>query len=205
MPNILFLSENTVFKEDVINQITLHAPEFNIVKEETDLPDVVVVDEDKKLLKEYAKKNVKTPLIFLPAMNEDIENIAAEIIEKPFYLSQFLDKLKAAINIFENSEEGQICFNKYILYPSKKEIVNLRNKDVTKLTEKEVSILKYLYKNNGKIVNKNELMCEVWQYAADVATHTVETHIYRLRQKVEKDDASAQIISTSEGGYQLVL
>ena len=94
-------------------------------------------------------------------------------------------------------------FNKYILYPSRKEIFNNRDNSTTKLTEREVSVIKYLYKNSGKIVTKNDLMQEVWEYSADVATHTVETHIYRLRQKVEKDSQENQIIITSEGGYQL--
>ena len=90
-----------------------------------------------------------------------------------------------------------------MLYPNRKEILNLRNDVTTKLTEKEVSIIKYLYKNKDKIVAKQDLMQEVWGYVADVATHTVETHIYRLRQKVEQDDPSAQLILTSDGGYQL--
>ena len=81
--------------------------------------------------------------------------------------------------------------------------MNLRNNELIKLTEKEVSIIKYLYKNKDKIISKSDLMKEVWGYALDAATHTVETHIYRLRQKVEHEDEAAQLILTSEGGYQL--
>ena len=77
------------------------------------------------------------------------------------------------------------------------------NSEITKLTEKEVSILKYLYKSGAKIVSKNELLQEVWGYSPEVTTHTIETHIYRLRQKVEHEDISAQLILTSDGGYQL--
>jgi len=205
MPNFLFLSKNTVFKEDVLNQIKLHAPDFECVDESFENPDIIVVDEDERCLEEVLKKDRKTPLIFLEKEESPAQMNGVEVIEKPFYLSRFLDSIKAAINIFENSQDGQLAFNRYILFPSKKEILNLRNNETTKLTEKEVSILKYLYKNSAKIVSKNDLMSEVWEYAADVATHTVETHIYRLRQKVEKDDPSAQIILTSEGGYQLVL
>lgn len=111
--------------------------------------------------------------------------------------------MRIGINIFENSEDGKLEFNNYVLYPARKEILNCRNKEITKLTEKEVSILKYLYKNQNKIVGKNDLMQEVWGYAADATTHTVETHIYRLRQKVEHEDETAQLILTSDGGYQL--
>ena len=94
-------------------------------------------------------------------------------------------------------------FNKYILRPIKKDIYNQRNKEVIKLTEKEVAIIKYLYRNKDKIVGKNELLQEVWGYSPDVTTHTIETHIYRLRQKVEHEDESAQLIKTEDGGYKL--
>ena len=94
-------------------------------------------------------------------------------------------------------------FNGYVLYPSSKTILNKRNNSETKLTEKEIAMIKYLYKNKDVVVNKNDLIKEVWEYAADVATHTVETHIYRLRQKVEQDGNGVQFISTIEGGYKL--
>ena len=84
-----------------------------------------------------------------------------------------------------------------------KEILNLRNNELIKLTEKEVDILKYLYKSGDNIVSKRDLLQHVWGYSPDVSTHTIETHIYRLRQKVEHGDESAQLILTNEGGYLL--
>ena len=77
------------------------------------------------------------------------------------------------------------------------------DKEIVKLTEKEVSILQYLYKIRDRIVTKSELLQEVWGYNPDVTTHTIETHIYRLRQKVEHEDKNAQLIITEEGGYFL--
>ena len=114
-----------------------------------------------------------------------------------------MDELRACINLFENSAEGYIEFNNYTVRPIKKEILNHRNNEVVKLTEKEVAMLRHLYKNKDRIVGKNELLQEVWGYAPDASTHTIETHIYRLRQKVEHDDAAAQLILTVDGGYQL--
>lgn len=202
MPNILFLSDNDVFKTDILGQIELLAPEFNILSDETDAADIIVVDENINLVENLAKRGLKTPLIFLSFGAEPTDKKVYSIA-KPFSLSEFLDTLKASINKFENSADGILEFNHYILYPNRKEITNHRNGETTKLTEKEVSIIKYLYKNKDKIVGKQDLMQEVWGYVADVATHTVETHIYRLRQKVEHDDPAAQLILTSEGGYQL--
>ena len=96
-----------------------------------------------------------------------------------------------------------ISFNQYQLRPLNKDIVNLRNGEETKLTEKEVAVIKYLYKFQDRIVSKNELLQDVWGYSPDVTTHTIETHIYRLRQKVERDNIDAQLILTVDGGYQL--
>lgn len=202
MPDILFLSSEDVFKSDIIDQIKHHAPEFNIV-EDGALADIIIVDEDIKLLDEYIDDSLKAPVIFLSREDSvDNPNVHHAII-KPFNLSRFLDDIRASINIFENSDDGKFEFNHYVLYPVRKEILNCRNRKITKLTEKEVAIIKYLYKNQGKIVGKNDLMQEVWGYSADATTHTVETHIYRLRQKVEQDDVASQLILTSDGGYQL--
>lgn len=203
MPNILFLSENDVFKTDLLSQIKHHASEFNILEQESDSADVVVVDENLKLLDGKLKKDFKAPIILLTA-DEDYDNEQVHhVVAKPFALSSFLDDIKASINIFENSADGNLEFNNYVLFPSRKEILNQRNHEITKLTEKEVAIIKYLYRNQERIVGKNDLMQEVWGYAADATTHTVETHIYRLRQKVEHEDSEAQLILTSDGGYQL--
>lgn len=200
MSNILILSDNEVLKSDLSDQIKHHIPDFEIT-EDKELADIIVVDEKLELLKTLDKN---APIIFLN--NNDNDDIKAHaVIQKPFLLSKFIDTIIASINIFENSDEGNLEFNEYVLYPSRKEILNKRDKSVVKLTEKEVSVIKYLYKNAGKIVSKNDLIQEVWEYSADVATHTVETHIYRLRQKVEQENSSNQIIITSDGGYQLKL
>ena len=111
--------------------------------------------------------------------------------------------LRSCINKFENSSDGYLLFNCYELHPATKEIINVRNNNVVKLTEKEVAVVKYLYKSKDKTVSKNDLLRDVWDYNADVTTHTIETHIYRLRQKVEQDDSSTQLIITEDGGYKL--
>lgn len=202
MSNILILSENEEFKTDLEDQIRHHAPELTVVDDSQ--ADIIVIDENMKLLENNAAKDNKAPVILLSGFGETLEGIGgSQVIEKPFLLSSFLDSIKASIHIFENSADGALEFNQYILYPIRKEIMNLRNNELIKLTEKEVSIIKYLYKNKDKIISKSDLMKEVWGYALDAATHTVETHIYRLRQKVEHEDEAAQLILTSEGGYQL--
>ena len=114
----------------------------------------------------------------------------------------FLDVLRAANNNLDNSEDGYLTFNGYELRPNLREIVDLPSGKVTKLTEKEIGILKYLYKTQGTYVSKTDLQPNVWKYSEDVTTHTIETHIYRLRQKVEQN-GGRRLIVTDNGGYML--
>lgn len=201
MPNILFLTNDDFFADDLSEQIKLYAPEFDVFREEDKDKHyhIIVADEKTDSLKNII---TKAP-VFLLTQNENIDANVQHIFTKPLKLRDFLDTLQAGINRFENSSEGYLTFNRYELRPMSKEILNLRNAELIKLTEKEVSIIKYLYKSQDRIVSKNELLQEVWGYSPDVTTHTIETHIYRLRQKVEHDNPDAQIIITEEGGYLL--
>ena len=72
-----------------------------------------------------------------------------------------------------------------------------------RLTEKETAILKYLYRAGDRIVTREVLLSEVWGYNSGVTTHTLETHIYRLRQKIERDPSQAELLVTESGGYKL--
>ena len=184
MPNILLLSKNEHFAEDLKEQIELNLKGFSVclTEEKNTLFDIIILDEGSK---HEADK--------IPVLN----------LKKPLSLSCFLNELQSVINRFENSKEGFLEFNGYELRPSQKEILNKKNNTVTKITELEVSILKYLYKVGSKITSKKELLQEVWGYSGEATTHTVETHIYRLRQKVEQNHA-AQIIETLDGGYRLI-
>lgn len=75
--------------------------------------------------------------------------------------------------------------------------------DAVRLTEKEGAILDYLLRAQGAAVPRQELLVQVWAYADGVETHTLETHIYRLRQKIEADPAAPRIILTDEDGYRI--
>lgn len=207
MPNILFLSDNKNFAEDLSEQIALYANDFNILHEndETAAVDMIILDDKVSLLASLRKEHPHTPVILLQKEEDDtIEtSVLNNIVFKPFSLEKLLNQVRAGINLLDNSEVGYLNFNKYIVRPIKKDIFNQRNQEVVKLTEKEVAILKYLYKCRDRIVTKNELLQEVWGYSPEVSTHTIETHIYRLRQKVEHEDTEAQLILTEDGGYRL--
>lgn len=206
MPNLLFISENSSFAEDLCGQIKYYAPEFNIITEDNgEVLDTVILDEKSSLLKDIRAEHPKTPVFLLLSNVDDVfESTNLNItIAKPLQLEAFLNQLRAVGNLLDNSADGYLFFNNYELHPVAREILNIRNDETIKLTEKEVAIIKYLYKARDKIVSKNELLQEVWGYSPDVSTHTIETHIYRLRQKVEHENPDAQLIMTEEGGYKL--
>ena len=207
MPSILFLSDNEGFADDLCGQIQLYAPEFSVAKEEDENAsyDIYILDEKRELLSRLREKHVKSPIVLL---EKNIESLTESgdlvfLVEKPFRFNEFLNNLRSCINKFENSSDAYLTFNNYELHPATKEILNLRNNELIKLTEKEVAVIKYLYKAKDKIVSKTDLLQDVWDYNAEVSTHTIETHIYRLRQKVEHDDVDAQLIITENGGYKL--
>ena len=198
MRQILLISNNLEFIDDLKEQVAKHIEGFEVV---TDIakPDMVIVDENSERLKDFPK----VPNILLTSKDDIDGNFAT--IQKPFCLNDFFKNLKSIIQRFENTIEGFFYFNQYELRPNTKEIINLRNNELIKLTEREVSILKYLYKHQGQIISKNDLLENVWGYNKDATTHTIETHIYRLRQKVEHEDTASQIIETLEGGYKLII
>ncbi len=207
MPNILFLSSDPEFAADLSEQINLYAKDFSILDhdDDTSLIDMIILDEQADKLMELRIHHPRTPVILLQKSgDESVDNsVLNSVVFKPFSLDKLLNQIKAGINLLENTEVGYLSFNRYIVRPIKKDIYNERNKEVVKLTEKEVAVIKHLYKCRDRVVTKNELLQEVWGYSPDVSTHTIETHIYRLRQKVEHENPEAQLILTEDGGYRL--
>jgi DNA-binding response OmpR family regulator len=98
---------------------------------------------------------------------------------------------------------AKMSIGPYRFQPKTKLLLNPKGSKV-RLTEKETSILRYLYRFGQQPVSRETLLQEVWGYNSGVTTHTLETHIYRLRQKLEKDVATPAILVTEAGGYNLV-
>ena len=199
MSNILVFSANADFKEDLERQISRFISESKFVEKS---PDIIIIDEDVNDFKQKRHEYPTVPMIFLSQISDIMGDKLNILIKKPFSLMLLLDTIRAANNKLDNSKEGFLVFNNYELRPNAREIKDLLTGEVTKLTEKEVYILKYLYKSSDRYVVKNDLQKDVWKYNEDVTTHTIETHIYRLRQKVEKDNGRRLII-TDNGGYKL--
>ena len=209
MPNILFLSNNQLFQTDLEQQIqNFLSEEYKVYTEDDDntVFDIALLD-GKEFLNDFRKKHAKVPALILEPTESEFftENNLDIFLHKPLILGTLLNQIQTEINIFENSIDGYLYFSDYELHPNNKEIINNKTQNITKLTEREVNLIQYLYKLQGKTADKSELLENVWKYSANVSTHTIETHIYRLRKKVEKTKKDTQLIAAEEGGYKLIL
>ncbi len=172
--------------------------------------DVSLPDGDgRDLCSRLRRQGVKVPIIMLTGSDEEsdvvrgLESGANDYIAKPFRMAELLARLRAQLRIFENSEDAVFTIGPYTFRPAAKLLQDLGKNRRIRLTEKEAAILKFLYRAGTKPVARQVLLNEVWGYNAAVTTHTLETHIYRLRQKIEPDPANARLLVTEGGGYRL--
>ncbi|HTQ70050.1 MAG TPA: response regulator transcription factor [Acidocella sp.] len=153
-------------------------------------------------------KGFKSPIIMLTGSAEEsdvvrgLDSGANDYIAKPFRLKELLARLRAQLRSFETSEDAVFTIGPYTFRPSERQLVDANSKRI-RLTDKETAILKFLYRAEGKPISRQVLLNEVWGYNAAVTTHTLETHVYRLRQKIEPDTAVSRLLLTESGGYKL--
>ncbi len=171
--------------------------------------DVGLPDGDgRKLCREFRELGVTCPIILLTAKDSDadviegLESGANDYIAKPFRFAVLMARIHAHLRSHAQSEEAVYRVGHYTFQPSAKVLIDAAGNRV-RLTEKETNILKFLYRAR-QTVGRETLLHEVWGYNPAVTTHTLETHIYRLRQKIERNPGRAQILITESGGYRLV-
>jgi DNA-binding response OmpR family regulator len=172
--------------------------------------DVSLPDGDgRDLCTRLRRGGLKVPIIMLTGSDDESDVVrgldagANDYIAKPFRIAELLARLRAQLRIFENSEDAVFTIGPYTFRPAAKLLQEPARNRRIRLTEKEAAILKFLYRAGGKPVARQVLLNEVWGYNAAVTTHTLETHIYRLRQKIEPDPSNARLLVTEGGGYRL--
>ncbi|TDL78386.1 response regulator transcription factor [Palleronia sediminis] len=179
---------------------------FDLVILDVGLPD----SDGRELCKLMRKQGVKCPIIMLTGQDSDADMIygldsgANDYVTKPFKFPVLLARIRGQLRQHEQSEDAVFSFGPYSFRPAQKVLVDENEKKI-RLTEKETNILKFLYRASDKVVARDVLLHEVWGYNAGVTTHTLETHIYRLRQKIEPDPSNARILVTESGGYRLAV
>ncbi len=222
--NLLLVDDDQELRDSLKDQLALH-DEFDILtagtagqgidtakKERLDLIllDVGLPDMDgREACKIMRKNGFKGPIVMLTGNAADSDVIlgldagANDYITKPFKFAVLLARIRAQLRQHEQSEDAVFTIGHYTFKPASKLLTDEKGTKI-RLTEKECSILKYLYRATEKVVSREVLLHEVWGYNAGVTTHTLETHIYRLRQKIEKDPSNAELLVTEMGGYKLV-
>ncbi|SOB95063.1 response regulator transcription factor [Rhodobacter maris] len=178
---------------------------YDIVMLDVGLPDT----DGRELCKKLRKQGVKCPVIMLTGHDTDADTIlgldsgANDYITKPFKFPVLLARVRAQLRTHEQSEDAVFQLGPYTFKPAMKMLIDAKERKI-RLTEKETNILKFLYRAQDGVVARDVLLHEVWGYNAGVTTHTLETHIYRLRQKIEPDPSNARLLITESGGYRLV-
>jgi len=174
------------------------------------LLDIGLPDGDGRDLCARLRRNgLRIPIIMLTGADTEADVVrgldagANDYIAKPFRLNELLARLRAQLRVFDNSEDAVFTIGPYQFRPVAKLLMEPARNRKIRLTEKESAILKYLYRAGGRAVSRQVLLTEVWGYNSSVTTHTLETHIYRLRQKIEPDTGQARLLLTEGGGYRL--
>jgi DNA-binding response OmpR family regulator len=220
---ILVIDDDDDLRTALVEQIELedefHAEQaatamLGVEAAKTVQPDLILLDVDlpdfdgREACRRMRAEGVVAPIIMLTAATSDSDTIkgldagADDYVAKPFKFAVLLARIRAQLRSHEQSENAVFHIGPYEFRPAQKLLLDPAKKKV-RLTEKETNILKYLYRAGGKPVGREELLTEVWGYNAGVTTHTLETHIYRLRQKIEPDASSARLLVTEAGGYRL--
>ncbi|NBN65527.1 response regulator [Microvirga tunisiensis] len=221
---LLIVDDDKDLREALVEQLSLY-DEFatlqadsataGIAKAKSEHVDLLLMDvglpdlDGREAVKLLRKAGFKSPVIMLTGHDTDSDTIlgleagANDYVTKPFKFAVLLARVRAHLRQHEQSEDAVFAIGRYSFRPAAKLMLDERGAKV-RLTEKETSILKYLYRAGEKPVTRDVLLHEVWGYNSGVTTHTLETHIYRLRQKIERDPSNAELLVTEAGGYKLV-
>ena len=221
---ILIVDDDAELRDALVEQLALHE-EFESIAVETGAKgvqsakagqiDLVIMDvglpdvDGREAVRILRKNGFKAPIIMLTGHDTDSDTIlglesgANDYVTKPFRFAVLLARIRAQLRSHEASEDAVFPIGPYSFRPGAKLLVNERGSKV-RLTEKETAILRYLYRSGQNPVSREVLLQEVWGYNSGVTTHTLETHIYRLRQKIERDPSNAALLVTDVGGYKLV-
>lgn len=221
---ILLVDDDADLRDTLVEQLGLY-DEFNVLVEpnatkaistvRSEHIDLLIMDvglpdmDGREAVKVLRKGGFKSPIIMLTGHDTDADTIlgleagANDYVTKPFRFAVLLARIRAQLRQYEQSEDATFNVGPYVFKPAQKLLTDGDGKKI-RLTEKEAAIIRYLFRAGQKAVTRDELLEEVWGYNSGVTTHTLETHVYRLRQKIERDPSNAEILVTENGGYKII-
>ena len=222
---ILLVDDDDALRQSLSEQLQLHE-EFETVTAERgtdaleigkgDHFDLIILDvglpdiDGREVCRLLRRAGVRAPIIMLTGAASEADTIlgldsgANDYVLKPFKLGVLLARIRAQLRQHERSEDAVFTIGPYSFRPGAKMLIDSETNKKVRLTEKEAAILKYLFRAGQTVIGRDVLLNEVWGYNSGVTTHTLETHVYRLRQKIERDPSNAEILVTEAGGYRLV-
>ncbi len=220
---ILVVDDDDLLRLSLVEQLAIHQ-EFSTLEARNiaeasiavraQTVDLIIMDvglpdgDGREAVRKLRQEGFQKPIILLTGHDSEMDIVsgldsgANDYVNKPFRFAVLLARIRAHLRQYELSEDATFQIGSYLFYPGAK-LLTASGGEKLRLTEKETAILQYLNRAKGTVISRDELLREVWGYNANVTTHTLETHIYRLRQKIETDPANAQLLITDAGGYRL--
>ena len=222
MMKILLIERDTDLREVLCEQLS-NTNRFDVFKS-SDIPetskllsnqtfDAIVVDlhpsgpVSRELSGLICETDLECPVLVITNENDVPAHVfgsdkrISDYIKKPF---KFTDLLSRIDFLFQKRDETTLLIGPYTCQPAMKLLLTESSKEI-RLTEKETSMLLFLYHSNDYVVQRDTLLNEVWGYSTDVTTHTLETHVYRLRQKMKLSPGDTDLLMTEAGGYRLAI
>lgn len=223
--NILIVEDDTEFRQTLADQLRLHE-EFDV--EEVGTGEAAIADAEKTsynailldvglpdmdgrdVCRVLRRKGIHAPVIMLTGMDSDADTVlgldagANDYVTKPFRMGVLLARLRAHIRQHEMSEDASFALGPYVFRPAAKSLRRTDGGKDVSLSEKENAILKHLYRAGDNVVSCETLYADIWDHSASLMTHTLQTHVYRLRQKMEENPSDPRILVSEQGGYRLV-
>ncbi|MEX0751864.1 MAG: response regulator transcription factor [Xanthobacteraceae bacterium] len=221
---ILIVDDDPDLLEMLVDQLALHdefepipakngtqaleaarSGQIELVIMDIGLPDI----DGREVVRMLRKDGFRAPIVMLTGHDTDSDTIlglesgANDYVTKPFRFAVLLARIRAQLRQHDAGGDAVLAIGPYSFRPGSKVLLDSKGQKI-RLTEKETAILRFLYSAGREPVSRETLLQEVWGYNSGVTTHTLETHIYRLRQKVEQDAANPAILMTESGGYKLV-
>ena len=221
---ILLVDDDDDLRETLIEQLSLYE-EFELEQVDSATKavqrarqgnlDLLIMDvglpdmDGREAVKLLRKGGFTAPVVMLTGHDTDSDTIlgleagANDYVTKPFRFAVLLARIRAQLRQHEQSEDATFTVGPYTFKPAQK-VLEQEDGSKVRLTEKEAGIIRHLYRADRKVVGRDTLLAEVWGYNSGVTTHTLETHVYRLRQKIEADPSNARLLVTEAGGYKLM-